>query len=98
MKLTYLIEQLKLFYGTLVDIKVLRESLNELPDDLELTISYEKAPGGVMKNGQILLNQNITPKTVGQRKKELDNDIKILGARVRQIKLQMIKELEKDEL
>ncbi len=100
MKLTTLWEEYKLFYGRLLDLKVLRRSLDELPDNLALTLSFEKnQPGGIIKDGLMTtFPKPQIPKTVAERRVELDRDIQILGARVKQIKVEIIKELERDEL
>jgi len=101
MDLNVLFSQYKHFNEILIASETLRESLNELPDDMELTVSFEKMegqPGGVIKNGQVILNKlPKKPKTVAERKQELDNDIKIVKARVGQLKRAMVKELQKDD-
>ena len=102
MKLTLLWEEYKNFLGTLVDLKVLRVALASLPDDLELTLTFEKdQPGGMIKDGMVLIPKQgpfeKLPKTVLQRKEELDLDIRVLGARVNQIKTEIIKELQRED-
>jgi len=77
----------------------MRAGLDELPNDMALTLSFEKdQPGGMIKEGRVILTPpSQTPKTVAERKEELDRDAQILAARVKSIKGEMIKELQKDE-
>ena len=100
MKLKILYNQLEHFTEMLISLKTLRDSLNELPDEMELTVSFEKdknQPGGMIKDGQLIINRPQTIKTVAQRKEELDRDIQIVGARVKVLKLEIIKELQKED-
>ena len=105
MNLSTLYDQYKIFDSLLVDLKVVSRSLVGLPDDLELGVSssFEKdQPGGMIKDGMVIIPKQgpfeKLPKTVLQRRKELDREIQIVEARVNQIKAEMVKELlKKDE-
>ena len=102
MRFQILMDQLKHFTEMLISLKTLRDSLNELPDEMELTVSFENdknQPGGMIKDGKLFLPDIMSgkQKTVKQRKAEIDNDLTILKPRIKKIKEEMVKELEKED-
>lgn len=99
MRLKILFDEYTAFYAVLVDVEVLLKALADLPGDLELTVSQRQEPAGffVVDSSQEKKPAVLINKTVAERLKELERDKIILTARVKTIKEEIIKELQKDE-
>ena len=97
MKYEILQNEYKTFYTMLLDSEVLRKALDSLPDELTLDADINKdKPAGIMNKETLTMNPNMYPplKTVKERKEELDRQILIIKARVKEILKELIAVLE----